>query len=118
MRNRWVYVNGEPVLADEYVPTRADAPMVMGDIPPYKSMVTGEMITSRSRHREHLREHGMVELGNDCPIPPPDYKHEIPDVAPQQRKELIRAQIDAMSHKEFKAALARDIERVKWNSNY
>lgn len=41
------------------------APMVMGDIQPYKSMVTGEMITSRSVHRAHLKQHQLVEVGNE-----------------------------------------------------
>ena len=40
---------------------------VMGDIQPYKSMVTGEMIESRSQHREMLRRHNLVEFGNDKP---------------------------------------------------
>lgn len=90
------------------------APDVRGDIQPYKSMVTGEMITSRSRHREHLRRHGLRELGNDPAIYRPH--QNIPDAAPQQRKELIRAQIDAMTHKEFKSAIKRDVDSVKWNS--
>lgn len=40
---------------------------VRGDITPYKSMVTGEMITSRSEHREHLRKHDCIEVGNEIP---------------------------------------------------
>ena len=89
--------------------------MIVPDIEPYQSMITGEMITSRSKHREHLREHNCVEIGND-------YQHQLthydkmPDVAPQQRHELIRAQIDAMSHDQFRRALKRDADRVKWNS--
>lgn len=42
-----------------------DAPYVMPDIQPYKSMATGEMITSRSQHRAHLKDHGLVEVGNE-----------------------------------------------------
>jgi len=38
------------------------------------------------------------------------------DYSAESRKELIRAQVDAMSHADFKRALQRDIERVKWNS--
>lgn len=61
------------------------APMVMGDIQPYKSMVTGEMITSRSVHREHLRQHKLVEVGNETkylkndrkPSPPSGLKETI-----------------------------------------
>jgi len=41
------------------------APMVVADIQPYKSMVTGEMITSRSQHRRHLVQHGVTEVGNE-----------------------------------------------------
>lgn len=42
--------------------------MVMDDIQPYRSMWNGEMITSRSAHRNQsreLHEHGMVEVGNE-----------------------------------------------------
>lgn len=42
-----------------------NAPMVIGDIQPYKSMVDGSMITSRSQHRSHLKQHGMIEVGNE-----------------------------------------------------
>lgn len=38
---------------------------VIADIKPYKSMQTGEMITSRSQHREHLKRHHLVEIGNE-----------------------------------------------------
>lgn len=40
-------------------------PFVMGDIQPYQSMQTGEMITSRSHHRAHLKQHGLIEIGNE-----------------------------------------------------
>lgn len=42
-----------------------NAPMVMADIQPYKSMIDGQMITSRSQHRTHLKQHGMIEIGNE-----------------------------------------------------
>lgn len=35
------------------------------DIQPYKSMLTGEIVTTRSRHRNLLREHGCIEVGNE-----------------------------------------------------
>lgn len=41
------------------------APMVIADIQPYRSMATGEMITSRSQHRDHLKNTGCVEVGNE-----------------------------------------------------
>ena len=89
-------------------------PDIMPDIQPYKSMITGEMITSRSQHREHLKAHGYEEVGNDSSLTTP--YQGIPDVSPEKRKELIRSQIDAMTWKEFRAAAKRDADRVKWNS--
>lgn len=45
------------------------APMLAVDLPPYKSMATGEMIQGRREHREHLRKNGLIEVGNE-PIKP------------------------------------------------
>lgn len=41
------------------------APMVISDIQPYRSMATGEMIGGRAQHREHLKKHGLIEVGNE-----------------------------------------------------
>lgn len=41
------------------------SPAVMTDISAYRSTIDGSMISSRSTHRDHLRAHGCVELGND-----------------------------------------------------
>ena len=116
MRRSWVYIDG--IAYEKGTEPRSEGPMVMPDIKPYKSMKTGEMITSRSQHREHLKQHGLVELGNE-PLKYLNKPYEgIPDVNPQGRKELIRAQVNEMSHKDFKQAIKRDVDRVKWNSNY
>lgn len=45
-------------------------PYVITDIQPYQSMVDGSMIGSRSKHREHLKAHGMIEVGNEQPVQP------------------------------------------------
>lgn len=59
---------------------------IMGDIQPYVSMIDGSIITSRSKHRQHLKDHGCVEVGNDSlatkarykPLePPPGLKETI-----------------------------------------
>ena len=90
----------------------AEGPVIVDDITPYRSQVTGEMITSRSQHREHLRLHDCVEIGDQVHHLKPNQ----PNFESATRKELIRAQIDAMSQAEFKRALRRDADRVKWNS--
>lgn len=112
MRRRYVQING--VLYERGTEPMPDAPMIVGDIKPYRSQIDGTVISSRSQHREHLKAHGCVEVGDQTKEllkARPNY-----DVRPEQRKELIRAQVDAMSHAEFKRALQRDVERVKWNS--
>jgi hypothetical protein len=88
---------------------------IMPEIEPYQSMVTGEWITSRAKHQEHLKKHGMVEVGNDSSLTRP-YKG-MPDAAPQQRKELLIAQVNAMTNEQFKAAGRRDLERIRWQTN-
>lgn len=55
---------------------------VMPDISPYKSVIDGREITSRSRHRQHLKDHNCIEVGNERvatkPIPEvPGLKEEI-----------------------------------------
>ena len=113
MKRVLVYVNGV-AYEKGTEPSRSGA-MIMPDIKPYRSMIDGSEITSRSKHREHLRAHGYQEVGNETTALL-KAAQGIPDCDPQGRKELIRAQIDAMSHAEFKRAVTRDIERVKWNS--
>lgn len=65
-------VTHELVERDVWYANRAEvnAPMVMPDIQPYQSMATGEMITSRSHHRAHLKQHRLIEYGNEK-IPTP-----------------------------------------------
>ena len=112
MRKRYVQIDG--VLYERGHEPMPDAPMIMPDIKPYVSQVDGSVITSRAKHREHLKAHGCVEIGDQV-APMLNHRPNY-DVRPEQRKELIRAQVDAMSHADFKRALQRDIERVKWNS--
>jgi hypothetical protein len=61
------------------------APYVMGDLTPYRSVITGEPITSRSQHREHLKQHRCIEIGNEIQ---PTFK--APDVTADLKKDLIR----------------------------
>ena len=109
-RRRFVQIDGE--LYERGTEPTPQGHIIMPDIQPYRSMIDGSMITSRSHHRAHLSQHRCVEVGNDLPTTP----RGIPDAAPQQRKEIIQAQVDSMSHDEFKRAVKRDVEFVKWNS--
>lgn len=113
MRRTFVQINGVLYERGTEPDTRV-APDVMPDIKPYKSMIDGRLITSRSQHREHLKAHGMVEVGNDSSLKA-QYKG-MPDTTPHKRKELIRAQVDAMTNDQFRAAGKKDLDNWKWNS--
>lgn len=63
------------------------APMVMPDIAPYQSMVTGETISSRSTHRQHLKEHSLIEIGNETKYLAPKPKQ----LPPGLRETIARA---------------------------
>jgi hypothetical protein len=69
MRRRFVMRDGELIeVGLDYSPEpRADF-HVMPDIKEYKSMITGETITSRAKHREHLKIHNCTEVGNDSSV--------------------------------------------------
>lgn len=61
---------------------RVTAASVIADINPYRSMATGEMIMGRRQHREHLKNNGLIEVGNEKmdkrpPAPPVDIKSDI-----------------------------------------
>ena len=88
MRRRYVQINGELIeVSEDYIP-EPRAPMVFGDIKPYRSMCDGRMVEGRAQHREHLKFHNVVEVGNDMDnrprkpmTPPPGLKDRIIAVA-------------------------------------
>lgn len=70
------YANGElTYLNPSYRPANRSAlpaPMVIRDIGEYISPLDGSHITSRSQHRDHMRAHDVVEVGNEHVKPRPD----------------------------------------------
>ena len=65
MRKRFVQRNGELVEVPLYYIPEPRSSLVMPDIKPYQSQIDGSTITSRSKHREHLRAHNCFEIGNE-----------------------------------------------------
>lgn len=63
------YENGNlTFLAPEYSPPKRSGlgmPMIIRDIGEYRSPLDGQMITSRNQHRDHMRAHDVVEVGNE-----------------------------------------------------
>lgn len=82
-------LNGEliEVTADYVQEPRANGVLVMGDIQPYRSMVDGRIIEGRRQHREHLRAHRLIEVGNETKhlMKQPKYQS-----APGLKETLIR----------------------------
>lgn len=76
-------------------------PYISRDIGAYRSVVTGEMIDGRTAHRDHLRAHGCVEVGNDFVEP---HRAELPPLVDD-----IQAAIQASpeTHAEARAAAER-----------
>jgi hypothetical protein len=101
VRKRYIQIDG--VLYE-----RGTEPMssihIIPDIKPYKSMIDGTWITSRSKHREHLKANNCVEVGDQV------------DLTPQQRKEFIVHQFSSMTDAEVRQMVRRDVQNVRWNS--
>jgi len=76
----------ELVPKSEYQRSEPSSPYIMPDIAGYKSMQTGEWIPGRRQHREHLKQHRLIEIGNE-PIresKPPAYNSD------EVKRELAR----------------------------
>ena len=72
--------------------THREAPMVMSDIEGYISQVDGSWIKSRSHHRSHLKQHRMIELGNDVPM-----QHKPAEIS-QKSQEARKRQIAELAY--------------------
>lgn len=60
------YLNGELIWSRDPVDEKKEAGYyIQGDLKPYQSMVDGSMIEGRAQHKEHLRTHNLIEVGNE-----------------------------------------------------
>lgn len=76
-------------------------PQIVGDLKPYKSMITGEVIEGRKRHRDHLKAHGCIEVGNDT-----SHTQQRPQITTNRRESLHRMLADVGD---------RDLKRIVQN---
>jgi hypothetical protein len=65
-RKSWIQINGKLIPKDEYYGnnSRADLPHILPDIEPFKSPITGEVIRGRGHLRQHMKEHGVTNIGD------------------------------------------------------
>lgn len=80
------------------------APQITTDIAPYRSMITGERIAGRKQHRDHLRAHGCIEVGNETPKPRAAPK------AKSTRKEMLHKLLADKSDKQVQAMVKQTIK--------
>ncbi len=68
-RQRFVQIDGKLIqVGSDWTPEPTHDYHIMPDIKPYRSMIDGSEISSRSRHREHLRANNCIEIGNDSSL--------------------------------------------------
>jgi len=96
----WGYTLGSPEAEQAWKEkeemTRKEAPMVMSDIEGYVSQVDGTWIKSRSHHRSHLKQHKMIELGNEVPMQhkPAEISRKSQEARKRQIAELAYAKLN------------------------
>ena len=109
MKRTYVYIDGE------FVEKKRDNSgryhYVMPDIQPYKSMIDGRMVTSRSEHRRHLKANNCIEVGNEDPL-----KHG-PKPVKDTRVEVLRHQLANMTHKQANQILAKLRDDLRFTRN-
>jgi len=99
MRKTYIQIDGKLIEKSEYYADPV-APIIMPDIQPYQSMADGSMITSRSQHRAHLKQHNCIEIGNE------KMETKAP-VIKDTRRDVLRAQVANMTHDQANRVLAK-----------
>ena len=81
-------------------------PYIMRDIGAYVSPLDGSSVTSRSQHRDHMKRHEVVEVGNERMVSPR------PDTGVISTRETMRAvkehleQVKAMPEDQYQKRIA------------
>lgn len=105
----WVYRDGKLVEKTGDVSRGTSGLQIVPDIQPYRSMITGERISSRSRHRDHLRDHDCIEVGNEKMSAAPPVKA----VRSDARRKLIHEQLSNMNDRQANQILAQLKDQVR-----
>lgn len=61
---------------------------LMKDIKPYRFIADNELVTSRSRHREKIKEGNYLELGDYCPD---KIKEKVEYIKEREAKEMEKS---------------------------
>lgn len=81
-----------------------DGPQVIRDLAPYRSMIDGSVIDGRKRHRDHLKAHGCVEVGNDT-----SHLKARPAIRPSGIKESLHRMLADVGDRDLKRMIQKEI---------
>lgn len=99
------YEDDELVWVRGGAPEKAsNGPQVVRDLEPYRSMIDGSVIDGRKRHRDHLRAHGCIEVGNDTTHMQPRKATPMPSV-----KETMHRLLADCSDRDVQRMIQREI---------
>jgi hypothetical protein len=104
MKRTYVYIDGEFV--ERKKDDKGRYHYVMPDITPYRSMIDGKMVTSRSEHRRHLKANNCEEVGNDDPA-----KHIRREPENNTRLERIKHMVNTRMTNEQADRILREIRQ-------
>jgi hypothetical protein len=104
MKRTYVYIDGEFV--ERKKDEKGRYHYVMPDITPYRSMIDGKMVTSRSEHRRHLKANNCEEVGNDDPA-----KHIRREPENNTRLERIKHMVNTRMTNEQADRILREIRQ-------
>ena len=94
----------------EKIPTRKSREhYVQDDIKPYQSMINGQMITTRSQHRRHLKANRCIEVGNES------METRLTQTK-SNRREVLREQLSNMTHKDANRILERIRDEIRFSN--
>jgi hypothetical protein len=107
MKRTYIYLDDK--LVERKKDSKGGYHYIIPDIAPYKSMIDGRMITSRSQHRLHLKAHGCVEVGNEDPT-----KFVSKQKPKNSRVDVLRHQLSSMTHSDANKLLSRLRDEVRF----
>jgi len=64
MRKSWIQINGKLIPKEEAHLYDSKGVMILPDIEPFVSPVTGEVIKGRAHLRQHMKQHGVTNIGD------------------------------------------------------
>ena len=92
-RKTWIQIDGKLIPKDEYHGNNVRGPTVMGDIEPFVSPITGEVIRGRGHLRKHMKEHGVTHSAD---YSPQWYEKRTKERIRRQEREGKRERIELM----------------------